>query len=54
MVALLAEGITDSPAVASAVAYFIMAAAGALTLYTTTHWAPEKREKRRKNKEDEE
>ena len=40
------SGITDSPEVASALAYFIMAAAGALTLYATSHWSPANREKR--------
>lgn len=48
MASIVSEGITDSPAVASAVAYFIMALAGALTLYATSHWSPERREKRRR------
>ena len=46
MADIIAEGITDSPEVASALAYFIMAAAGALTLYATSHFSPERREKR--------
>lgn len=45
---VIAEGITESPAVASAVAYFITAAAGALTLYATTHWSSNRRNGRNK------
>jgi uncharacterized protein (DUF2062 family) len=48
---VVAEAIWESEQVASAVSLLIMAIAGAVTLYASSHWSATKREERKRLKD---
>lgn len=52
--AVLTQAFWESEQVASAISLLIMAIAGAITLYASSHWSAPKREERRKKREEEE
>lgn len=51
---VVAQAFWESEQVASAISLLIMAIAGAITLYASSHWSAPKREKRRQLREAEE